>query len=305
MRSRVSGINQPVQRRLRRGPGRKRKPPGSHRGASTAEGNSGMGWARGRVSVPIRAIQRGARADDWIRTSMGLLTRQVPSYIEPRRPIQGVWGELNPPLQLSQSRVPNRYTTNPIGPDRRSGSTPTRIRTRNAASEARCDCPFHHRGNVQWTYRDSNPNLQHAELVSSPWTIGPRQWTAGDSNPNSRHATPASSRWTSSPDCQWRRWESNPSQSACKAVSPPWDMRPHEALQRSARDSNPVFLPTKEACRRQHLQTRVTPDGLEPSFPGCRPGVVAAGPRDRVRRAVRRRQATIGTGPRPVFTADR
>ena len=27
---------------------------------------------------------------------------------------------------------------------------------------------------------------------------------------------------------------------------------------------------------------RLIPDGLEPSLPGCRPGVVAAGPRDRV-----------------------
>jgi hypothetical protein len=31
------------------------------------------------------------------------------------------------------------------------------------------------------------------------------------------------------------------------------------------------------AARLSHL---VIPDGLEPSFPGCRPGVVAAGPRD-------------------------
>ena len=26
----------------------------------------------------------------------------------------------------------------------------------------------------------------------------------------------------------------------------------------------------------------VVPDGVEPSFPGCRPGVVAVGPRDRI-----------------------
>ena len=39
--------------------------------------------------------------------------------------------------------------------------------------------------------------------------------------------------------------------------------------------------PYHGGVRPQHLQTeRVIPDGLEPSLPGCGPGVVAAGPRD-------------------------
>src|SRR5439155_1619272 len=44
-----------------------------------------------------------------------------------------------------------------------------------------------------------------------------------------------------------------PTQTACKAVSPPWHIRPHQVI----------------------------PDGLEPSFPACDAGVVAPGPRDR------------------------
>jgi hypothetical protein len=80
------------------------------------------------------------------------------------------------------------------------------------------------------------------------------------------------------PRSEWRRWGSNPSQAVCKTASPPWHMRPHAVA--------------------------VIPDGVEPPSPGCKPGILAAEPRDRrVRRAVRRRQATIGTGTRPVFTA--
>ena len=87
---------------------------------------------------------------------------------------KGVWGESNPPLRLSQSRVPNHYTTNTIAATPANGrdgirtrkassairlptgsrrqtrvalpSTPTRIRTRNASFEARYDVPFHHQG---------------------------------------------------------------------------------------------------------------------------------------------------------------
>ena len=34
--------------------------------------------------------------------------------------------------------------------------------------------------------------------------------------------------------------------------------------------------------RRSHSSLRLVPDGIEPSFPGCEPSVVAVGPRDRV-----------------------
>src|SRR5215475_5470754 len=31
----------------------------------------------------------------------------------------------------------------------------------------------------EWTYRESNPDFQSAELVSSPWTTGPRSVSQG------------------------------------------------------------------------------------------------------------------------------
>ena len=39
---------------------------------------------------------------------------------------------------------------------------------------------------------------------------------------------------------------------------------------------------SRAALPRWRTWARVVPDGIEPSFPGCRPGVVAVGPRDRV-----------------------
>src|SRR6266849_3714110 len=52
-----------------------------------------------------------------------------------------------------------------------------------------------------------------------------------------------------------------------------------QSSERSARDLNPASLLTMEACRRNTCRP-VIPDGLEPSLPGCGPGVFAAGPRD-------------------------
>ena len=39
---------------------------------------------------------------------------------------------------------------------------------------------------------------------------------------------------------------------------------------------------SRAALPRWRIWAEVVPDGVEPSFPGCRPGVVAVGPRDRV-----------------------
>ena len=84
----------------------------------------------------------------------------------------------------------------------------------------------------KWTHRESNPDLQSAELVSSRWTMSPFQsgewgsnprspaskagglplsyplkWTARDLHPHFRRAGPAPSSWTSSPfsDPGWTR----------------------------------------------------------------------------------------------------
>lgn len=60
------------------------------------------------------------------------------------------------------------------------------------------------------------------------------------------------------PTTQWTAGESNPDCRFATPASSHWT-------------SSPVSRPQREA---------VVPDGLEPSLPGCRPGVVAAGPRD-------------------------
>ena len=98
------------------------------------------------------------------------------------------------------------------------------------------------------------------------------EWTAGDLNPG---GTPLGSLL------------------GANQVSCHWTSRPRSARaqQRSARDSNPNHLPTTEACRPRtcgpfrRSRFRVTinpvvPEGIEPPFPLCKRGVVAAGPRD-------------------------
>ena len=59
---------------------------------------------------------RDGRADDWICTSMSLLTRQVPSWVEPRRPLQRKRWESNPqgtdPATCSFSKAGSTATCN-------------------------------------------------------------------------------------------------------------------------------------------------------------------------------------------------
>jgi hypothetical protein len=90
----------------------------------------------------------------------------------------------------------------------------------------------------QWTHRELNPDLLHAREVSSRWTMSPsfvvptrNSGPAGESNPDLLGANQASFRWTSRPSLSLA------------------------FLPRSARDSNPVHLPTKEVCRHEHLRT--------------------------------------------------
>ena len=66
----------------------------------------------------------------------------------------------------------------------------------------------------------------------------------------------------------------------CKPSVFPLDQRP---LLRELRPGlDPGLPPYRGGVLPKHLQTdraKVIPDGVEPSFPGCRPGVVAVGPR--------------------------
>src|SRR6266702_8392688 len=66
----------------------------------------------------------------------------------------------------------------------------------------------------------------------------------------------------------------------------------------------PDLPPYQSGVLPKHLQTvyQMIPDGLEPSLPGCRPGVFAAGPRDRV--ALKVDSPGIATAPSNLERAD-
>lgn len=190
--------------------------------------------SRSRAVVPCG----GSRADGWIRTSMGRFTGPVPFYFEPHRPsrsarirtlssgfgdrvlsqehtpVQGVWGESNPPPRPSQGPVPSHYTTDTIhtiavprgwerasfanlGRQRKARESNPHLRWENRLSRAARPTVSGYL--PKWTHRESNPDLQSAELVSSRWTMSPCEWTARDLHPHLRRAKPASSSWTSSP----------------------------------------------------------------------------------------------------------
>src|SRR5262249_15562868 len=55
---------------------------------------------------------------------------------------------------------------------------------------------------------------------------------------------------------QWRRWESNPSQAACEAASPPWYMRPRIVKPEVRPGLEPGLPPYQRGVPPQHLQTR-------------------------------------------------
>ena len=59
------------------------------------------------------------------------------------------------------------------------------------------------------------------------------------------------------------------------------------------------FKPSRSSSWR--IRARVVPDGLEPPLPGCRPGVVAAGPRDYPFRSGSRGTRTHNGVTAPVF----
>ena len=93
----------------------------------------------------------------------------------------------------------------------------------------------------------------------------PYQWTHRESNPDRRHAIPASSHWTMGPCRSGPPGTRTPITDVRSRRLPDWTSSP--------------FLPT------------VIPHGLEPWFPACDAGVVAAGPRD---------QRAVPTGVDPV-----
>ena len=130
--------------------------------------------------------------------------------------------------------------------------------------------------------RGANPHLrfQRAALAKRsgqpyPATFRNLQWTAGESNPDFLLARQVSSRWTSSP----------------KRIHA--EVRP---------GFEPGLPPYRGGVPPQHLQTEVTPDGIEPPFPERQSGVVAVGPRGHgSSRGESRTRKIIGLSTRPLF----
>ena len=193
--------------------------------------------------------------------------------------------ELNPQGTVHARPASNRFPS-PIGwPFRCLFHAPTRTRTQNIPLEAGHDFHFTIEATVgsssssgrqgirtlttnwphslanrpgkpypatfrnQWTHRESNPECQPAELASCRLTMSPfrYQWTAGELNPDYLVATQMSCRWTSSP-----------------------------YFERSVRElTRASSLPrTCAAATPTDRVRRLIPDGVEPSSPACRAGVV-------------------------------
>ncbi len=163
------------------------------------------------------------------RTDCLAAARGAARFYEPRLNNEGGRGESNPLPRLSQSRVPSLYTTT-------TKFAPTRIRTRNLSVETRHDHPFHHRGVSGRQGTRTLLSLRRPTLAE--WSGQPISGCL--------------------PISQWRPWESNPPQLACKACSPPWHMRPHSiaacgvarAARRKERELNPQGREARPFSRR-------------------------------------------------------
>ena len=109
---------------------------------------------------------------------------------------------------------------------------------------------------IQWTHRESNSDLQPAELVSSHWTM--------------------------SPCFEWTVWESTPSHRPCKGQSPPSACRPNCFCRGPSgnRTRSPSLPRTCASGTPTDHFARVIPAGIELAL-SCRP---------RLRRGARRRR---------------
>jgi hypothetical protein len=148
---------------------------------------------------------------------------------------------------------------------------PTGIRTRNASLEARNDHPFHHRGRPSRLDRENTPTRNRTWDTS----LGPRHdhplHHRGDPSgrqgirtlkPVRAHSLavrpgepyPATFRITFMRKNQWTGRGVEPRFPGCKPGVFPLDQPPMKkptARQRSARESNPDHLHTREACRQK------------------------------------------------------
>ena len=120
--------------------------------------------------------------------------------------------------------------------------------------------------NLEWSHRESHPDLRHARAVSSCWTMTP--YRVARSGPAGSRTRISASRRRRRPVGPWARPSSvdrrgvAPRSPACRAGVVLLDQQPPSSNQRSARDSNPNRLPTTEACRRNTCGPK------EPSRPG-------------------------------------
>ena len=151
------------------------------------------------------------------------------------------------------------FVQKPLHHEPRQSSGRSGSRTRKAITLARL--PTEYRRQSVCPSRVPQPGIEPGTARSkrAMISVSPsrQEWTAGESNPDCRLATPVSSHWTSSPMNAVETKGIEPFQVACKASSPPWHMRP---------------------------RLSVIPDGIEPSSPLCKRGIVGhwtTGPRDR------------------------
>ena len=159
---------------------------------------------------------------------------------------KGVWGESNPSPRPSQGHMQNHYTTDTI-------SNPGWIRTSDPSHVTGMSCPLNdgtvipRPGFEPGTPRSKRGMMVHFTVGASSGRQGSRTLISVSENRLSRAARPTVSGYLPSVDRE--------------------GVAPSSRVQDRRRPVGPAAQ-------------SVIPDGLEPSLPGCRPGVVAAGPRD-------------------------
>jgi hypothetical protein len=159
----------------------------------------------------------------------------------------------------------------------------------------------------QWTHRESNPDYRHAMAVSSRWTMSP-SISSGPHGSRTHHtdlARVSRPRRHAGPFIAEVRPGVEPGLRPYHGRVPPKTLTDRSHRGRNRTGNLLVVTQTSwpldyamisdrggsRTCKRSGLSRAalplaylgviaVVPDGVEPSFPGCEPSVVAVGPRD-------------------------